>query len=89
MIGRDRGCSFPGCDAPPQWTEAHHVIPYADGGPTSVDSGVLLCGHDHDSFERNGWTCTMINKIPHWIPPKWRDPDQVPIRNHAHDPQLD
>jgi hypothetical protein len=30
----------------------------------------------------------MINKIPHWIPPKWRDPDQVPIRNQAHDPEL-
>jgi hypothetical protein len=83
------GCCFPGCDAPPQWTEAHHVIPYADGGSTSVDSGVLLCGYDHDHHERNGWTCIMINKIPHWIPPKWRDSEQVPTRNHAHDPQLD
>jgi hypothetical protein len=83
------GCSFPAFDAPPQWTEAHHVIPYAEGGATSVDSGVLLCGYDHDQHERNGWRCIMINKIPHWIPPKWRDSEQVPIRNHAHDPQLD
>jgi hypothetical protein len=33
------GCSFPYCDAPPQWTEAHHVIEYADGGPTCTDWG--------------------------------------------------
>jgi hypothetical protein len=31
----------------------------------------------------------MINKIPHWIPPKWRDSEQRPIRNHAHDPQVE
>jgi hypothetical protein len=89
MIARDGGCSFPACDAPPQWAEAHHVIPYAEGGPTTVDSGCLLCGHHHDTFERNGWTCIMIAKVPHWIPPPWRDPHQVPIRNWAHDPQPD
>jgi hypothetical protein len=50
---------------------------------------VLLCGHDHDHHERNGWRCIMINKVPHWIPPTWRDPDQVPIRNWAHDPKPD
>jgi hypothetical protein len=22
---RDRGCSFPGCDRPPSWTDAHHI----------------------------------------------------------------
>jgi hypothetical protein len=33
------GCSFPGCDAPPQWTQAHHVIEYAEGGPTCPDWG--------------------------------------------------
>jgi hypothetical protein len=33
------GCSFPGCDAPPQWTQAHHVIEYAEGGKTCTDWG--------------------------------------------------
>ncbi len=27
MIARDNGCSIPGCDAPPQYTEAHHITP--------------------------------------------------------------
>ncbi|MGH8962620.1 MAG: DUF222 domain-containing protein [Jatrophihabitantaceae bacterium] len=88
MIARDHGCAFPGCTAPPQWTEAHHVVPYAQGGPTSVDSGVLLCGYHHDTHEQHGWTCTMINRLPHWVPPRWRDPDQVPVRNRAYDPLL-
>jgi hypothetical protein len=29
----------------------------------------------------------MINGIPHWIPPAYRDPEQKPIRNTLHDPQ--
>jgi hypothetical protein len=38
LAARDRGCSFPGCDIPPAWTEAHHVIEYHDGGPTTLDN---------------------------------------------------
>ncbi|WP_242419678.1 HNH endonuclease signature motif containing protein, partial [Frankia sp. CpI1-P] len=26
LAARDRGCTFPGCDRPPSWCEAHHVI---------------------------------------------------------------
>jgi hypothetical protein len=28
-----------------------------------------------------GWTTTMINGVPHWIPPHWVDPGQRPRRN--------
>jgi len=31
---RDQGCRFPGCDRPPAWTDGHHIIHWADGGPT-------------------------------------------------------
>ena len=34
LIARDGGCSFPGCDRAPEWSERHHVIPWIDGGPT-------------------------------------------------------
>ncbi|MGI8879318.1 MAG: HNH endonuclease signature motif containing protein [Jatrophihabitans sp.] len=34
MIARDQGCSFPGCDVPPQWCQSHHVTDHAAGGPT-------------------------------------------------------
>jgi hypothetical protein len=30
----------------------------------------------------------MINHIPHWKPPRWRDPEQKPIRNYQHHPEL-
>jgi hypothetical protein len=79
MIARDHGCSMPGCDAPPQRTEAHHVIPYANGGPTTIDYGTLLCRPDHDRHEKQGWHCQMINGIPHWTAPTWIDPTQTPL----------
>src|SRR5450631_2903214 len=28
---RDGGCSFPGCDRPPGWCEAHHIVFWDDG----------------------------------------------------------
>lgn len=86
MAARDRGCAFPGCTAPPGQTEAHHVTEFAQRQRTCIDDGCLLCGFHHREFERLGWRCQMINSIPHFIPPKWLDPDQVPRRNYAHDP---
>lgn len=44
---RDRGCTYPGCDRGPQWTDAHHVRHWADGGSTSLENLVLLCRHHH------------------------------------------
>jgi hypothetical protein len=48
IVARDRHCRWPGCDRPPAWSEAHHIRHWADGGPTSVDNAVLLCGRHHD-----------------------------------------
>ena len=47
VIIRDRGCAFPGCSVPARWCEIHHVVYWADGGPTSVDNCVALCGRHH------------------------------------------
>ena len=38
---RDQGCRFPGCDSQPAWTDGHHIIHWADGGPTELDNLVL------------------------------------------------
>ena len=41
LIARDKGCAFPGCADPPEWTEKHHVIPWSQGGPTDLSNLVL------------------------------------------------
>ena len=84
LAARDRGCSFPGCDRPPTWCQAHHITPWQHGGTTDLDCLTLLCGHHHREYEKQGWTCVMLDGIPQWIPPAWLDPDQTPRRNTTH-----
>jgi hypothetical protein len=47
LIIRDRHCQAPGCDRPHRWCDAHHIIHWADGGPTSLDNLTLLCRRHH------------------------------------------
>ncbi|WP_201467832.1 HNH endonuclease signature motif containing protein [Janibacter melonis] len=44
---RDSGCTYPGCTAPARWTDAHHLIHWADGGPTDITNAALLCARHH------------------------------------------
>ena len=44
---RDEHCTFPGCTRPAGWTDAHHLIHWADGGPTELDNAALLCSFHH------------------------------------------
>jgi Domain of unknown function (DUF222)/HNH endonuclease len=54
-ILRDRGCRFPSCDRPPEWTDAHHLQHWARGGKTSLDNVVLLCRRHHRLVHEGGW----------------------------------
>jgi hypothetical protein len=54
MYARDKGCSYPGCDAPLSWTQAHHVTDYAITKRTCVDDGTLVCTANHALFEQMG-----------------------------------
>jgi hypothetical protein len=44
---RDGGCTYPGCDAPPSWTDGHHLVHWADFGVSDLQNGALLCGRHH------------------------------------------
>ena len=81
LIARDGGCSFPGCDRPPEWCERHHVTEWGRGGRTDLENLTLLCAWHHHNFASRGWTCRMIDDLPAWIPPRWVDRDQKPLRN--------
>lgn len=52
LVVRDGGCAFPGCGRPPGWCDAHHVIHWADGGPTALGNLVLLCRPHHRLVHR-------------------------------------
>ena len=53
-------------------------------GPTDIDNLTLLCGYHHRELAKRGWTCHMLDGLPHWRPPAWLDPTQTPIRNTRH-----
>ncbi|WCN83009.1 HNH endonuclease signature motif containing protein [Micromonospora sp. LH3U1] len=85
LVLRDGGCAFPGCDRPPRWCAAHHLRHWADGGPTSLDNAVLLCGHHHRHIHQTEWAVQLGHDgHPEFVPPAWLDPDQLPRRNHYH-----
>src|SRR6266540_3455912 len=66
LILRDRGCRFPGCDRPPQWTDAHHLVPWANGGPTNLTNLLLTCRWHHTAVHEGGWTLhldTLTNTV--------------------------
>lgn len=52
---RDGGCLWPGCDQPPAMCESHHCTPWAQGGNTDVDDGILLCRFHHMNLHFHGW----------------------------------
>ena len=84
LATRDGGCSFPGCDRPPAWTEVHHIIPWLHGGPTDINNMCLLCRYHHRHFDELGWQVSMRAGMPWWRPPTWIDPERKPIRNTTH-----
>jgi hypothetical protein len=57
LWARDQGCRFPGCRSP--WVQAHHVVPWQDGGATNLANGLSLCGHDHQGVHEGRWRITI------------------------------
>ena len=51
---RDQGCRFPGC-TDRRYVDAHHIHHWADGGETSTQNLVLLCGHHHRLIHEGGF----------------------------------
>jgi len=59
LWARDKGCTYPGCGRPPQWSEAHHVQHCADGGPTALTNLALLCAAHHTWVHQHDLSATV------------------------------
>ena len=87
LTARDKGCVIPGCTAPLNATEAHHLRFWRNGGPTDLNNLAMVCGRHHPAIHTGIWSLTMLEGLP-WVIPPWIDPEQHPVRNqlrHARD----
>lgn len=88
LIARDGGCAFPGCHARPAQCEAHHIVPWWQGGRTELANLVLLCHHHHALVEparygvRDQWEVRVaLDGAPEFLPPARMDPNRRPVRH--------
>ena len=60
IVARDCHCQFPGCSAR-RHLHIHHIKYWADGGETSIDNGVTLCGFHHRLVHERQY---VVERIP-------------------------
>ena len=77
LWARDHHCTFPGCTAPAAWTDAHHLVHWADGGRTDLSNAALLCGRHHTIVHRDRLAGTVTPDGVVWDlrPGSYRPPD--------------
>ncbi len=85
LAKRDGGCSWKGCDRPPAWCEAHHLLPWSEGGDTSVDNGALFCFFHHHLLHDTDWSARLAEDgVVEVVPPPRIDLQQRPLRHARH-----
>ena len=80
LFARDRGCTFQAARSAAAQSELHHTTEWIKGGRTDLGSLAVVCGYHNNEAPRQGWQTVMIGGIPHWKPPSWHDPQQLPRR---------
>jgi hypothetical protein len=74
---RDGGCRFPGCSNT-RYTDAHHIVHWADGGETTLENLTLLCRRHHRFIHEYGFTIERSGRTLHFIRPDRRPIPDVP-----------
>lgn len=64
LVVRDGGCVYPGCSRTAAFCDAHHVVHWANGGPTDLDNLALLCRHHHTMLHREQWSLRACRDRP-------------------------
>jgi uncharacterized protein DUF222 len=90
LYALERGCSHPGCTAPPYWCQVHHAKKdWAHGGQTNIDELTLACPPDNRLVNENGWTTHKNdNGETEWIPPPHLDRGQPRTNTYFHPEKL-
>ena len=55
LVARDHHCRWPGCTIRATWCDAHHIIEWTEGGPTTDENCALLCHRHHQLSHQPGW----------------------------------
>lgn len=66
LVARDRCCRFPGCHRT-RFVELHHVEHWVDGGETTVDNLMLLCGFHHRLLHEGGYRIRRDYRGEHYF----------------------
>ena len=74
IIERDRHCTYRGCDRPPGFCQAHHLISWWTGGHTSLNNAALLCQRHHTIVHRDRLTAKITDGHIIWDPTPGRMP---------------
>jgi len=82
LEARHETCVVPGCDVA-SGLEAHHVVPFAQGGPTSLANLVLVCSHHHYLITHKGYELSGTEGHRHLVIPDGYDKNGEPKREGA------
>lgn len=66
LVLRDRHCTFPGCDVPATWCDAHHLVHWLDGGASDLSNAGLLCGWHHRLVHRRRYAAHVTTDGVTW-----------------------
>ncbi|AKL72427.1 protein of unknown function DUF222/HNH endonuclease [Actinobacteria bacterium IMCC26256] len=87
---RDRVCQVPTCDMT-LGLEIDHIVPFAEGGPASLENLVRLCKRHHLQKTHDGYRLEKIEldlreNTPTWA---WRGPEQPALEYRGPPEQID
>ncbi len=75
------------CGVSPNICQAHHIIPYSQGGATSVKNMVMVCWNCHHNIHHNNWHIETHDDSHHTLhPPDHSKPQPRYGPAHAEDP---
>jgi len=57
---RDQTCRAEGCSIPGTWSEAHHLVPWSQGGATDLQNAALLCSRHHHRAHDPAYDLTRL-----------------------------